>query len=323
MKSAFFEPEIGIGYGHKLAVHRIMDQRHFSGVEVVLGHFFESRAHIGHDADVNRRIPAGIRRVVFVKAILAPWRRKHRIAHDLDIVDPQRTPSARRIRPSNTDAVMCGRSASVSGTFGTLAAVSFHETKNTVSGEGGVLLVIDPALSARAEVIWEKGTNRRSFFRGEVGSFEWVDIGSSFAPSEILSAILSVQLARSHDIVSDRCARWRRYHTSLNELERRERLRRPSVPTHCEHNGHIYFILLPNAARRDLVIEKLGQHGIRALAHYPPLHSAPAGRKYGRVSGELARTTDLAARMLRLPLYFGMSDAEQDRVLDALYSALA
>ncbi|MFN0043723.1 MAG: DegT/DnrJ/EryC1/StrS family aminotransferase, partial [Alphaproteobacteria bacterium] len=176
---------------------------------------------------------------------------------------------------------------------------------------------------ARAEVVWEKGTNRRSFFRGEIDKYEWVDVGSSYLPSEIIAAILSVQLVRSHEIVAERRTRWARYHGALADLERKDRLLRPSVPAHCEHNGHLYYAVMPDSKTRTAALKSINAGGIRAMFHYVPLHSAPAGRRFGRTSGSLDRTADLAARIIRLPLYVGMTDAEQDGVVDALQGALA
>ncbi|MBI5136224.1 MAG: dTDP-4-amino-4,6-dideoxygalactose transaminase [Nitrospirae bacterium] len=194
------------------------------------------------------------------------------------------------------------------GGIGHLAAFSFHETKNLMSGEGGALLVNDDRFVDRAEIIWEKGTNRRQFFRGQVDKYTWVDVGSSFLPSELVAAFLLAQLEDGRAITDRRLAAWNAYHAAFEGMERAGDLRRPIIPGHCVHNAHMYYLLLPTMARRDLLLKTLNDQGIKAVFHYVPLHDAPAGRRHGRPHGDLARTVDLSGRLLRLPLWVGLPD---------------
>jgi dTDP-4-amino-4,6-dideoxygalactose transaminase len=192
------------------------------------------------------------------------------------------------------------------GSIGHLGAFSFHETKNLMAGEGGALLVNDPDRAGRAEIIWEKGTNRRQFFRGEVDKYTWVDVGSSFLPGELTAAFLLAQLEDAADITARRMAVWEAYHQALEPLEAAGRLRRPVVPPHCEHNAHMYYLLMPDAASRVRALEKLNGAGYRAVFHYVPLHAAPAGRRFGRVAGPLTHTEAAGECLLRLPLWVGL-----------------
>src|SRR5688572_4057126 len=192
------------------------------------------------------------------------------------------------------------------GAIGALGAVSFHETKNVISGEGGALLVNDERLIERAEIVREKGTDRSRFFRGEVDKYSWVDIGSSYLPGEIIAAFLWAQLEEAEAITARRVELWRRYHARLEPCERAGRIRRPVIPPGCEHNAHLYYVLLPDRARRDRLIERLRSRGIAALFHYVPLHSSFAGRRYARVSGTMTHTERAGDCLLRLPLWLGM-----------------
>jgi dTDP-4-amino-4,6-dideoxygalactose transaminase len=208
------------------------------------------------------------------------------------------------------------------GSFGAFSAFSFHETKNVISGEGGALVVNDPAAAARAEIIWEKGTNRAQFQRGEVSKYTWVDIGSSYLPSEITAAFLLAQLEAGPAITAARLARWQRYHEQLQPLEQAGRLRRPIVPTECTHNGHIYYILVPSAAERDQALRALAERGVNAVMHYVPLHSSPAGLRLGRTDGPLSNTDDLSARLIRLPLHPQLDAGAQEQVVAVLQEVL-
>ncbi|QHO78268.1 dTDP-4-amino-4,6-dideoxygalactose transaminase [Bradyrhizobium sp. CCBAU 051011] len=204
------------------------------------------------------------------------------------------------------------------GAIGDLGSFSFHETKNISSGEGGSLLVNDPELVNRAEVMREKGTDRGRFFRGEVDKYTWQDVGSSFLPSEITAAFLWAQLEHAERITAGRLANWNRYHEMLAPLEQRGVLRRPIVPPDCQHNGHLYYVLLQSDADRPRVLGELKQHGIAAMFHYVPLHSSPAGSRFGRAHGDLSMTTSLSERLVRLPMWFGLSETQQQRVYDTL-----
>jgi dTDP-4-amino-4,6-dideoxygalactose transaminase len=192
------------------------------------------------------------------------------------------------------------------GSLGHLAALSFHETKNVISGEGGALLINDPRLVERAEIIWEKGTNRSKYFRGEVDKYTWVDIGSSFLPSELNAACLWAQLECVEDIIKERRKIWELYHQSFDELERAAVVRRPVIPDGCGHNAHIYYLLLPDLKTRSLVLGKFKQAGIGAVFHYVPLHTSIPGKTFCRTAGALAVTEDVSDRLIRLPLWVGI-----------------
>jgi len=207
------------------------------------------------------------------------------------------------------------------GSIGQLGALSFHETKNVIAGEGGALLVNDERYAERAEVIWEKGTNRSQFFRGQAEKYTWLDIGSSYLPSELTAAFLQAQLEEIDGISERRMQLWQGYHDRLAEFERAGVLRRPVVPEHSRHNGHIYYVLFRNAAARTAALASLHASGIDAVFHYVPLHSSPAGRRVGRASGRLGVTDDIAERLARLPLWIGMTDADLDLVVEAVRQA--
>ncbi|HEX8166307.1 MAG TPA: dTDP-4-amino-4,6-dideoxygalactose transaminase [Beijerinckiaceae bacterium] len=206
-----------------------------------------------------------------------------------------------------------GRTA---GSLGTLAAFSFHETKNVISGEGGCLAINDPALVERAEIVREKGTNRKRFFRGEVDKYTWVDVGSSFLPGELIASFLYGQLEASDAIRADRHASWTAYDAALRPFRDRG-VRTPAVPPHCRHNAHLYYLILPAAETREALIAAMKADGIMTPFHYVPLHASPAGRRLGRAAGGLPVTEDLSARLVRLPLYPRMGDALH-RVIDRL-----
>jgi len=203
------------------------------------------------------------------------------------------------------------------GAIGNMGCFSFHETKNVVSGEGGALLINDERFIERAEIIREKGTNRSQFFRGEVDKYTWVDIGSSYLPSELVAAFLFAQLERAEEINARRLTIWNRYHEQFADLERAERARRPIVPLHCRHNAHMYYVLLPDLEVRTAVMGELKARGIGSVFHYVPLHSAPAGRKYGRVHGSMDVTDDIADRLLRLPIWPDMA-SEVDTIAETV-----
>jgi dTDP-4-amino-4,6-dideoxygalactose transaminase len=219
-------------------------------------------------------------------------------------------------------AVMASYGDRALGSLGDLGCVSFHETKNVTSGEGGALLVNDPELVEAAEVVQEKGTNRSRFFRGEVDKYTWVGLGSSFVTSEINAAFLCAQLDAADEITARRLEIWDRYHEHFATLEASGRLRRPIVPEGRRHNAHMYYLLMSDSSDRDALIAALSERGIMAVFHYVPLHDSPAGRRYGRAAGPLATTIDTSDRLLRLPLWFGMTDADVDRVAAAVAESL-
>ncbi|MGM4997230.1 dTDP-4-amino-4,6-dideoxygalactose transaminase [Tardiphaga sp. 37S4] len=208
------------------------------------------------------------------------------------------------------------------GSIGQTAALSFHETKNISSGEGGALLINDPAIVEKAEIIREKGTNRTAFARGEIQKYTWVDLGSSYLPSDIISAFLWSQMEIAQDLTARRVSLWNRYHAHFAELEQAGVLRRPYVPEDVVFNGHIYYLLLPDQAKRDALIAALRAESINAVFHYIPLHSAPAGQRFGRTDGALVHTDDLSARLVRLPLWIGL-DEGVDVVADTVKRMLS
>jgi dTDP-4-amino-4,6-dideoxygalactose transaminase len=191
-----------------------------------------------------------------------------------------------------------------------------------MSGEGGALLVNRPDWVERAEVIQEKGTNRSKFFRGQVDKYTWVDLGSSYVVSDISAAFLWAQLEEAAEITARRLEVWNAYHEAFAELEADGRLRRPVVPAHCVHNAHMYYLLLPSGSDRDAFIGGLAEAGVNAVFHYVPLHSSPAGSRVGRVHGSLEVTDALSERLVRLPLWVGMTEADVDRVVDAVRRVL-
>jgi dTDP-4-amino-4,6-dideoxygalactose transaminase len=227
-----------------------------------------------------------------------------------------------RIVEDAAQGVMAGYKGRALGAIGDLGSFSFHETKNIISGEGGSLLVRDPDLVMRAEIIREKGTDRVRFFRGEVDKYTWQDLGSSFLPSEIIAAFLWAQLEQAQRITGERLAIWQRYHEMLAPLEAQGLLRRPIVPKDCQHNGHLYYLLLSPEIDRHGVLNELKKNEINAVFHYVPLHSSPAGMRYGRAHADLPLTTSLSQRLVRLPMWLGLSEAQQQRVADVLGAIL-
>lgn len=213
---------------------------------------------------------------------------------------------------------LCSRyKGRLAGSFGATACISFHETKNVISGEGGALVINDESLIEKAEIIREKGTNRRNFFRGLVDKYSWVEMGSSFLPSELTAAFLYAQLERAEDITAQRMAAWHYYHERMQPHAEAGHCRLPVIPDHCEANGHMYYLILPDGDARDAMIAYLKERGILAPFHYVPLHTAQAGKKYCRIGGPLDVTQDLPDRLLRLPMFADVSQY-QERVCDAV-----
>jgi dTDP-4-amino-4,6-dideoxygalactose transaminase len=227
-----------------------------------------------------------------------------------------------RIVEDAAQGIMAGYKNRALGAIGDLGSFRFHETKNIISGEGGSLMVRDEELAQRAEIIREKGTDRGRFFRGEVDKYTWQDVGSSFLPSEITAAFLWAQLEEAERITRERMDIWRRYHAMLAPLEQSELLRRPIIPADCQHNGHMYYVLLPARIDRQAVLQALKQNGIHAVFHYVPLHSSPAGMRFGRAHGDLSLTTSLSERLIRLPMWLGLSESQQQRICDVLETIL-
>lgn len=208
------------------------------------------------------------------------------------------------------------------GSFGCMATQSFHETKNFICGEGGALLINDPKYIERAEIIREKGTNRSRFFRGQVDKYTWVDVGSSYLPSEILSAFLYAQFEARERIQSIRQRIWHRYFEGLGDWARNRGVRLPIVPSGCEQPYHMFYLILPSLHSRQILIEHLRARGIISVFHYLPLHLSPMGHRFGGKPGDCPVTEDLSDRLLRLPFYNDLSEEDQARVVSAIKEAV-
>jgi len=206
------------------------------------------------------------------------------------------------------------------GTFGSLATQSFHETKNITCGEGGALIINDPTLVERAEILREKGTDRSKFLRGQVDKYTWVDIGSSWVMSDLLAAILYGQLQRADTINGQRVAIWNRYHGELAEWADRHGVTRPHVPSGCEHVGHVYHLRFRQAEQRTRFIDHMKQHGVSCVFHYQPLHVSPVGRRFGGFPGQCPVSEHAGDCLVRLPLFNSLSAADQSRVIEAAKS---
>ena len=207
------------------------------------------------------------------------------------------------------------------GTFGALATLSFHETKNFSCGEGGALLLNDSDYVDRAEILREKGTDRSRFFRGEVDKYTWVDLGSSYLPSDLQAAYLYAQLEARESILTKRRRIWNTYESELGEWARSHDVRMPSVPEHCKHPFHLFYLLLPSLAHREKLIEHLKSKGILSVFHYPPLHLSPMGIRLGGKPGDCPVAESVSDRLLRLPFYNGLTVEEQREVIVALQNA--
>jgi len=206
------------------------------------------------------------------------------------------------------------------GTFGALATLSFHETKNITCGEGGALLINAPELAERAEIIREKGTNRAQFFRGQVDKYTWLDVGSSYLPSDLLAAFLLAQLEAAASIQEKRRRVWTTYQKALTAWAGENGVQLPAVPDHCEQPFHMFYVLMPSLEARRLLIEHLRSAGILSVFHYLPLHLSPMGRRYGGKPGDCPITEDVSDRLLRLPFYTSLSEPDQALVIETVTS---
>ncbi len=204
------------------------------------------------------------------------------------------------------------------GTLGDFGCYSFHETKNYTMGEGGALLIRDPEKISEAEILREKGTNRSQFFRGQIDKYTWVDYGSSFLPSELNAAYLMAQLDRADEINHARLARWEQYYRLLSPLAAEGRIELPVIPKDCVHNAHMFYIKTRDLEERQALIQTLREQGILAVFHYIPLHSSPAGRKFGRFHGEDRYTTRESERLLRLPMYYSLTEENVNDVVSVI-----
>ena len=204
------------------------------------------------------------------------------------------------------------------GTFGTFATQSFHETKNFSCGEGGALLINDPAYIPRAEMIREKGTDRSRFFRGQVDKYTWVDLGSSYLPSDLLAAFLYAQLEQRDAIQAARRRIWKTYHSELQPWADANGVRQPIIPAHCEQSYHLYYLLMPTLDARQALIAHLAERGILSVFHYQPLHLSQMGRRFGGQPGDCPVTEDVSDRLLRLPFYNDLTEDDQAEVIEVI-----
>ena len=212
--------------------------------------------------------------------------------------------------------VLCSYKGRALGTIGDFGCYSFHETKNFSMGEGGALVLKDTAYVEEAEIIREKGTDRKKFFRGEVDKYQWVDWGSSYLPSELNAAYLWAQLEVADKITNDRMASFNDYYDGLKDLEETGRITLPYIPEECEHNGHMFYLKCKDLEERTALLKHLKQSGILAVFHYVPLHSSKAGRRFGRFNGEDVYTTKESERIVRLPMYYGLTKQDRDYVIE-------
>jgi len=243
------------------------------------------------------------------------------VACEMDTILEIATRHGLKVVEDAAQGVMSRYKGKALGSIGELGAFSFHETKNVISGEGGALLVNDPELALRAEVIREKGTDRSRFFRGEVDKYTWQEAGSSFLPGELIAAFLWAQLEEAQAITASRLESWNYYHTALAPLETDGVLRRPIIPEACEHNAHMYYILLAPQIDRQAVLAELKRHEVFSVFHYVPLHSSPGGQRYGRTHGPMTVTDMQSERLIRLPLWCGLAPEQQDYVVETLRRA--
>ena len=206
------------------------------------------------------------------------------------------------------------------GTFGCLATQSFHETKNITCGEGGALLMNDAQYAERAEIIWEKGTDRSRFFRGQVDKYSWVDIGSSYLPSDILAAFLYAQLEVSEQIQAQRQRIWSYYFEHLQDWAQTSNVRVPFVPAHCEHPAHLFYLIMPSLEQRQAMLAHLNAHHINAVFHYLPLHLSAMGQQFGGKPGDCPMTEQMSERLVRLPLYHDLTEADLACIIQAVTS---
>lgn len=206
------------------------------------------------------------------------------------------------------------------GTIGDFGCYSFHETKNYSMGEGGAIIINNPEYNERAEILREKGTNRAKFFRGQVDKYTWVDYGSSYLPSDLNAAYLWAQLEKADEINNNRLESWNKYYSALKPLEDQGLIELPIIPNECEHNAHMFYVKLKNLKERTEFIKYLKENGVQSSFHYVPLHSAPAGIKFGRFDGEDQYTTTESERLTRLPMYYGLTDEDQKKVISNIYS---
>lgn len=243
------------------------------------------------------------------------------VACEMDVILGIAARYGLRVVEDAAQGIMSSYKGKPLGTIGDLGALSFHETKNIISGEGGALLCRDQEFAERAEIVREKGTNRSRFFRKQVDKYTWVELGSSFLPGEITAAFLAAQTEVAGTITAQRLSLWNSYHAWAKKHEERGLIRRPIVPSNCQHNAHMYYILLQSLEARTQFIDHMRDSGIQCVFHYIPLHSSPAGRQFGRQASRMDVTDDISDRLVRLPLWLGM-EPQMEKILASADNAL-
>ncbi len=244
------------------------------------------------------------------------------VACEMDTIMAIARRSSLKVIEDAAQGVMARYKGQSLGGIGDLGAFSFHETKNIISGEGGALLVNDDEYVTSAEIIREKGTDRSRFFRGEIDKYTWQSVGSSYLPGELIAAFLWAQFEQAERITSQRLELWQRYYRLTESLEINGMLTRPRIPAECEHNAHMFYVLLNEGVNRHSLLQEMKRNDVHAIFHYVPLHSSPAGRHYCRIDGQLNFTDSLSERIVRLPLWIGMLESDQQQVVQVLESAI-
>lgn len=219
----------------------------------------------------------------------------------------------------SAQALMSKYKGQSAGAFGEFGCFSFHETKNYSMGEGGAIVIRNDDAALRAEILREKGTNRSQFFRGQIDKYTWVDVGSSYLPSELNAAYLWAQLEKAEEIKDNRLKSWKLYYDELQELQQREVIELPVIPKECEHNGHIFYLKTRNLDERTKFIKHMSENEIMTTFHYVPLHSSKAGKQYGEFFGEDKFTTKDSERLVRLPIYYGITKEDISKVITCIY----
>lgn len=242
------------------------------------------------------------------------------VAADMDLIMDIAKRHDLKVIEDAAQGVMSSYKGRALGTIGDFGCFSFHETKNYSMGEGGALLINDPSKNEAAEILREKGTNRSNFLRGQVDKYTWVDYGSSYLPSDLNAAYLYSQLEVADEMNNDRLRTWNKYNDAFQPLKDAGKVELPVIPDECTHNAHMYYLKCKDIEQRTSLINHLKENGVWAVFHYIPLHSAPAGEKFGRFNGEDEVTTKDSERLVRLPMYYGMSDADSDKVIEEVTS---
>lgn len=242
------------------------------------------------------------------------------VGADMDVIMAIARRHGLKVIEDAAQGVMSSYKGVALGTIGDFGCFSFHETKNYSMGEGGALLINDSSKNEAAEILREKGTNRSNFLRGQVDKYTWVDYGSSYLPSDLNAAYLYSQLEAAEEINDDRLRTWNKYDQAFQSLKDAGKVELPFIPKDCVHNAHMYYLKCKDIEERTALISYLKENGVQAVFHYIPLHSAPAGEKFGRFNGEDEVTTKDSERLVRLPMYYGMADADSDRVVEGVFS---